>query len=62
MDILLTLFTIWMVTFILSFAANNAQASNEKKIADRDMRSVSMVVAWLASQELTKPRKEKANG
>ena len=25
-----------MVTFILSFAANNAQASNEKKIAERE--------------------------
>lgn len=36
MDILLTLFTIWMVTFILSFAANNAQASNERKIAERE--------------------------
>ena len=33
-----------------------------KEIADRDMRSVSMVVAWLASQELTKPKKEKTNG
>ncbi len=35
MDILLTLFTIWMVTFLLSFAANNAQASNQRKIEER---------------------------
>jgi len=35
MEILLTIFTIWCVTFIVSFMANSAQASNKLKKEQR---------------------------
>jgi len=35
MEIILTLLTIWGVTFVMSFLANSAQASNELKQLQR---------------------------